>query len=50
MHHSARFRQNGRLVTEIWRFNGFQNGGRPTFEVQFFLTVGAVNRSPYQIS
>jgi len=26
-------------VVEIWRFNGFQNGGRPSssiFEIQFF--------------
>jgi len=34
----------GQTVTEIWRFNGIQNGGRPLFwifEIQF-LTVGAV--------
>jgi len=28
----------GQTVAEIWRFNGFQNGGRPPcliFEIQF---------------
>jgi len=35
----------GQTVTEIWRFNGFQNGDRPPswiFEIQTFLTMGAV--------
>jgi len=29
----------GQTVVEIWRFNGFQNGGRPSssiLEIQFF--------------
>jgi len=32
----------GQTVAKIWRFNGFQNGGRPPswiLEIQFFLTV-----------
>jgi len=29
----------GRTIAEIWRFNGFQNGGRPP---SWILTVGAV--------
>jgi len=36
----------GHAVAEIWRFNGFQNGGRPPswiFEIRIFFTVGAVN-------
>ena len=36
----------GQTVTEIWRFNGFQNGGRPPSwicEIRIFLIVGAVN-------
>ena len=37
----------GQTVAEIWRFNGFQNGGRPPCWIlknQIFLTVWAVNR------
>ena len=37
----------GQTVAEIWRFNGFQNGGRPPSwicEIQIFLTVGAFKR------
>ena len=37
----------GQTVTELWRFNGFQNGGRPPSricEIRFFLTVVAVKR------
>jgi len=37
----------GQTVAEIWRFNCFQNGGRPPFwiwEIQIFLTVWAVKR------
>jgi len=35
----------GRTVAEIWRFNGFQNSGRPPSSLFKFksLTVGAVN-------
>ena len=35
----------GQTVTEIWRFNGFQNGGRPpscVSEIRIFLIVGGV--------
>jgi len=35
----------GQTFAEIWRFNGFQNGGHPPSwicEIQIFLTVGAV--------
>jgi len=35
----------GQTVTEIWRFNNFQNGGRPLSsicEIRIFLMVGAV--------
>jgi len=34
-------------VVEIWRFNGFQNGGSPPswmFEIQIFLSVCIVKR------
>jgi len=37
----------GQTVAEIWRFNGFQNGGRPPSwicKVQNFLTIGAINK------
>jgi len=37
----------GQTVAEIWRFNGFQNGGRPPFWIfrnSNFLTIQAVNR------
>ena len=36
----------GQTVTEIWQFNGFQNGGRPPFWIFEYkiLTVGAVKR------
>jgi len=37
----------GQTVAKIWRFNGFQNGGRPPSwicEIRFFLTVGEVKR------
>jgi len=37
----------GQTVAKIWRFNGFQNSGRPPFwilEIQFFVTVWAVKR------
>jgi len=36
----------GRTVAEIWRCNGFQDGGRPPFWIFkiLFLTVGAVKR------
>ena len=27
--HRAKFHQDRSKVAEIWRFNGFQNGGRP---------------------
>ena len=29
MHHRANLIKIGQKVAEIWRFNGFQNGGRP---------------------
>ena len=29
MRHRAKFHQIGQTVAEIWRFNGFKNGGRP---------------------
>ena len=37
----------GQTVAEIWRFNCFQNGGRPLswiLEIQTFLTVWMVKR------
>ena len=37
----------GQTVAEIWRFNGFQNGGRPPSwicEIRIFLTARAVKR------
>jgi len=37
----------GQTVAEIWRFNGFPNGGRPPswiLEIQIFLTVWTVKR------
>ena len=47
MRHPAKFHQIGQTVAEIWRFNGFQNGGRPPSwicEIRIFLTAGAVKR------
>ena len=46
-HHLAKFHQNRSNSAEIWRFNGFQNGGRPPswiFEIFKFLTVLMVKR------
>jgi len=37
----------GQTVTEIWRFNGFQNGGRPPSricDIRIFLTAGVVKK------
>jgi len=37
----------GQTVADIWRFNGFHNGGRPPsciLEIQIFLTVWALKR------
>jgi len=37
----------GQTVAEIWRFNGFQKGGRPPSwicEIRIFLIVGPVKR------
>jgi len=37
----------GQTIAEMWRFNGFHNGGRPPswiLEIQFFLTVWALKR------
>ena len=37
----------GQTVAKIWRFNCFQNGGRPPSwicEIRIFLTVGVVKR------
>jgi len=34
----------GQTVAEIWRYNGFHNGGRPPswiLEIQFFNGLGA---------
>jgi len=42
------FIEIGQTVAEIWRFNGFLNGGRPPswiLEIQIFLTVWTVKRS-----
>jgi len=39
------FIKSGQTIAEIWRFNGFQNGGRPLCwicEIRIFLMVGAV--------
>jgi len=41
------FIKNRQTVAEIWRFNCFQNGGRPPswiLEIQIFLTVCTVKR------
>ena len=53
-HPSQNFIKIGRMVAEIWRFNGFQNGGRPPswiFEIQIFngasiASVGSVSPMP----
>ena len=45
MRHYAKFHKIGQTVAEIWRFNGFQNGGRPPSwicEIRIFLMVCAV--------
>jgi len=45
MRHYAKFHKIGQTVAEIWRFNGFQNGGRPPSwicEIRIFLMVGAI--------
>jgi len=41
------FIKTGQTVAEIWRFNDFHNGGRPSswiWEIQIFLTVSALKR------
>jgi len=34
--HCVKFCQDGRTVAEIWRFNGFQDGGRSPFWILDF--------------
>jgi len=45
------FSKIGQTVAEIWRFNGFQNGGRPPswiLEIQIFQRSGRL-RDPFCI-
>jgi len=47
LRHRAKFHKIGQTIAEIWRFNGFQKGGRPSswiLEIQIFLMVWTVKR------